>query len=160
MFQTDVPAVLNVQRECYAAVTLEDEATIRARLDTAPDSAWIAEDERGVCAYLVCYRSSVGKVTPLGGHFDIPRDPDSLYLHDLAISRRGKGAGTGSMLVRHALAQAAVEGLRYSTLVSVQDSRPFWQRLGYEVFEPLERAQSTNLRSYEGQAWYMVKALP
>lgn len=159
MSQEDIPAVLHVQRECYELLTLEDEATIRARLNTSPDSAWIAEDDDGVCAYLVSYRSVVGKVTPLGGHFEVPSEPDCLYLHDLAISDRSKGSGMGSALVRFALAQARGEGLKYSSLVSVQGSSEFWKRLGFDVFTELDTTQKTNLQSYAGASWYMVKKL-
>lgn len=159
MSQADIPAVLNVQHECYELLTLEDEATIRARLNTSPDSAWVAEDDDGLCAYLVTYRSMVGKVTPLGGHFDLPPKPECLYLHDLAISDRSKGSGMGSALVRFALAQALKEGLRYSSLVSVQGSSEFWKRLGYDAFTELDATQMSNLQSYVGPSWYMVKKL-
>lgn len=159
MSQADIPAVLAVQHECYELLTLEDEATIRARLDTSPDSAWVAEDDDGVCAYLVSYRSTLGKVTPLGGHFDVPPEPDCLYLHDLAITDRSKGSGMGSALVRFALEQAREEGLSYSSLVSVQGSSEFWKRLGYAAFTELDTTQQANLQSYVGLSWYMVKQL-
>ncbi len=159
MTQADIPAVLYVQRECYESVTQEDEVTIRARLRVSPDSAWVAEDERGVCAYLVAYRSAVGKVTPLGGLFAVHAAPDSLYLHDLAIAARCKGSGIGSALVRFAGEKALAEGLAFSSLVSVHGSLTFWQKLGYVHWDNLDPSQRANLQSYAGEAWYMVKPL-
>lgn len=159
MQENDVPAVVAVQSECYEYLIQEDEETIRARFHTSPNTAWVAEDSHGVCAYLVAYRSRVGKVTPLGGHFDIPSTPDSLYLHDLAIANRGKGSGLGAALIHCAWDHAQAEGLQYSSLVSVQNSHAFWRRHGYHDFKNLDSAESENLQSYVGTAWYMVKNL-
>jgi ribosomal protein S18 acetylase RimI-like enzyme len=159
MHERDVPAILAIQSECYEYLIQEDEATIRARFHTSPNTAWVAEDVHGVCAYLVAYRSRVGKVTPLGGHFEIPSAPDSLYLHDLAIAGRGKGSGLGAALIHCAWEQARSEGLNYSALVSVQNSHAFWRRHGYRDFANLDAAESANLQSYAGHAWYMVKDL-
>lgn len=159
MKEADLSAVTRVQAECYSAFMQEDEPTIRARLLLSPDTAWVAEDESGVCAYLVGYRSVVGKVTALNGLFKIPQGADTLYLHDLAVSRRCKGHGVGTALVRSASRSAEEEGLAYSALVSVQGSREFWQRLEYRVWDDLESDQLANLQTYEGPAYYMVKRL-
>lgn len=159
MVQEDVPAVLHVQSECYQAATIENEATVRARLDIAPNSAWVAENSAGVCAYLVGYPSILGKVTRLGGLFDIPDVPDCLYLHDLAVSRRANGWGLGPALVRLAWERALERGLQFSSLVSVQGSRLFWERLGYEAWEDLNLCEAAKLKTYAGQSWYMARKL-
>ncbi len=158
MLETDISAVLAVQRECYGSAMQEEESAIRARLRSSPDTAWVVEDEVGVCAYLVAYRSCVGKVTALGGRFDIPLQPDSLYLHDLAIGNRGKSLGLSSALIECAWTHARAENLGYSSLVSVQNSRAFWQRYGYADYV-LDSAQAAILHTYDGAAWYMVKSL-
>lgn len=137
----------------------EDEPTIRARLRLAPDSAWVVEDEEGVCAYLMCYRSTVGKVTPLNGLFEPATSGDALYLHDLAVSKRCKGRGAGRALAEHACRAAHAAGLDYAVLVSVQGSKEFWQRLGFAVWDGLTPAQAAILETYEGPAIYMVRQL-
>ena len=48
MQERDIPAVLAIQEESYAAEVLEDEAVIRSRLATFPQLAWVAEDDEGV----------------------------------------------------------------------------------------------------------------
>lgn len=159
MTQDDVDQVLRIQAQCYQPATVEDEAVIRARLDSAPASAWVAEDAAGVCAYLAAYCSRVGKLTPLAGRFEIADAADSLYLHDLAVAPRAAGRGLGPALVAHACGYARDEGLAHSSLVSVQDSRPFWTRLGYAVWDGLDEIQRARLQSYERPAWYMVRRL-
>ena len=132
---------------------------IRARLAACPQLAWVAEDELGVCAYLFAYHSRVGKVTPLDGHFQPHAEADCLYLHDLAVSRRAGGRGIGPALVQRNLEQARSQQLRYSALVSVQESEAFWSRLGYATHDELEAPQVDNLASYQIPAVYMVRAL-
>lgn len=159
MLVNDVPALTYLQTECYGPEMQEDEATIRARFLLAPDSAWVAEDDDGVGAYLVGYPSAVGKVTPLNGLFDVVPDSDTLYLHDLSVGNRCKGRGVGSALVQYACRQAEAEGYAYSALVSVQGSKPFWERLGYGEWTGLSPVQQANLATYHGASYYMVKKL-
>ena len=159
MHVDDVPRVLTIQRACYAPETVEAEAVIRRRLAVAPDTAWVAENEDGVCAYLVGYRSQFGKLTPLGGDFEPIADGDSLYLHDLAVSTEAAGSGAGRALIEHAWAQGRRSGLKYSALVSVQDSRAFWQKRGYQVIANLGVEQRQRLATYAGPSYYMAREL-
>ena len=159
MTPDDVPAVLAIQDECYLPAVIEDESSIRSRLGASPDSAWVAEDEQGVCAYLMAYRSIVGKVTPVGGAFDVAADPGTFYLHDLAVSRRVTGRGVGPALVGLACELARAEGLAHSSLVSIQASSEFWKKHGYAVVNDLDPLELANLATYGGQGYYMVKRL-
>lgn len=164
MKETDIPAVVAIQDESYSPASIEPEPTIRSRLRRTSDTAWVAEDGMGVCAYLVGYRSVVGKVTPLHADFRAEKDADCLYLHDLAVARRANGKGIGPALVGLALDQGMRAGLAYSALVSVQDSKDFWMKLGYREESEREEsalmtAQAANLETYDGPAFYMVKVL-
>ncbi len=159
MQERDIPAVLAIQEASYSVEVLEDEAVIRARLAAFPQLAWVAEDAQGVCAYLFAYHSRLGMVTPLDGEFCTDEQADCLYLHDLAVAGRAAGRGIGPALVRHNLQQAGTARLRYSALVSVQDSTGFWSRLGYTAQENLEPPQAGNLASYRIPAVYMVRSL-
>ena len=148
MQERDIPAVLAIQEESYAAAVLEDEAVIRSRLAACPELAWVAEDAEGVCAYLFAYQSRLGRITPLDGEFE-PH----------AEARRAGGRGIGPALVRRNLQQAHAARLRYSALVSVQDSAEFWSRQGYRAHDGLEPQQADNLASYPIPALYMVRNL-
>lgn len=158
MHDQDIPAILDIQTEAYASDLLESEAIIRARRASAPRHAWVAEDDQGVCAYLFAYHSRVGKVTPLDGEFRTPAQPDCLYLHDLAVAPRAAGRRIGPALVREALGQARQQQLRFSALVSVQDSHAFWNRMGYAEHQP-DPEHAAHLHSYQVPATYMVRPL-
>ena len=159
MQESDIAAVLRVQSECYGISMNESEQTLRSRLAVAPDSSWLAEDAHGVPAYLVAYRSMLGKVTALGGLFGIAAQVDCLYLHDLAVCQRAKGQGLGPWLVRHAWKMALAEGLQHSALVSVQDTQSFWRKLGYADFDDLQPDEHERLTTYGSPCQYMARRL-
>ena len=159
MQERDIPAVLSIQQQAYSPRLQENETVIRARLIACPQLAWVAEDNEGVCAYLFAYQSRLGNVTPLDGEFQPQDQGDCLYLHDLAVAPRASGRGIGPALVRKKLEQAQARQLRYSALVSVQDSETFWARLGYAAHDQLDPPQLNNLASYQIPALYMVRPL-
>ncbi|WP_225318931.1 GNAT family N-acetyltransferase [Cellvibrio sp. KY-GH-1] len=154
---SDLDDVLRIQSEAYLDEMVESGAIIAARLDNVPDTCWVVEGEQGVCGYLVGYLSHKGAVTPWGSEFAHKRDADHLYLHDLAISKSAAGCGLGPLLVNHALLQAKSRRLVGAALVSVQDSRGFWQKMGFNEFVGLTPAQQQHLDSYTGPAFYMTQ---
>ncbi len=158
MVSGDLAAVMAVQTEAYGDGFIEDVGVIAARLEASPETAWVAEDGHGVCAYLVGYPSLEGRMTSLGGLFRVAPVPDCLYLHDLAVSPRAAGRRVGPSLVKKALAFAQDARLKSSTLVSVQASRAFWLRQGFCVAMPVAE-ESAKLDSYPGDAVYMAKRL-
>lgn len=155
MTADDLAGVLAVQRECYPPAMNEPAATILSRLAQAPDFAWVAEGDGGVCAYLVAYPSRLGKVTQLGGDFAVAGNADCLYLHDLAVAPRALGGGVARALLRQARQAALAAGLRQAALVSVQDSRAFWQKQGFAAGPALTPVEAANLASYPPPAFYL-----
>ncbi len=153
MAEADLDAVLAVQAACYPPAMQEGADVVRARLRASPDTVLVARDGDGVCAYLFAYPSRLGKVTPLGGEFAVPDSPDTLYLHDLAVAPRAAGRGVARRLVDAMLARAG--GLRHSALVSVQDTRRFWESLGYTR----AAGDRAALATYPADALYMAKRL-
>ena len=152
----DIPDVLAVQAESYAPHMNEEESVVRRRFEAAPDTAWVVESAGAVTAYLVAYPSLLGQITPLAGSFTLPNQADCLYLHDLAVMRRNRGTGAATRLVERAFAFMRAQGLRHSALVAVQDSRHFWENLGYRPSEALSPAQENLLASYRTMAAYMT----
>jgi ribosomal protein S18 acetylase RimI-like enzyme len=159
MATTDIDAVLAIQAEAYSDDVLEGASVIAARLATAPDTAWVAQSEQGVQAYLVTYPSRLGSMTPLGENFQCATHPDCLYLHDLAVAPAANGAGMGQALIHEAIRYAEGQGYPFSALISVQNSVRFWQRQGFRVVEILSQPQQAVLATYTGPAYYMSKTL-
>jgi len=159
MATTDIDAVLAIQADAYSDDVIEEATVIAARLTTAPDTAWVAQNKEGVQAYLVTYPSRLGSLTALGANFQCAANPDCLYLHDLAVASAANGAGMGQALIHEAIRYAEGQGYPFSALISVQNSVRFWQRHGYCVVENLSQPQQALLSTYTGPAYYMSRAL-
>lgn len=149
MLAGDIPAVMRIQAECYPPSMLETEDVFRARLALTPATCWIwSPAPDNAAAYLFSYPSSKDAITPLGARFKLAAAPDCLYLHDLAVAPSARGRRAANALVAAALDHARAENLKWSALVSVQQSQVFWSKLGYAAIEVEHSPAKENLDSY------------
>lgn len=155
----DLEVVIRIQAEAYIDEILETDEVIYTRFAQTPDTSWVAERNGEVCGYLVGYQSVLGEVSPWGSEFMHKPQSTALYLHDLAISKSATGCGLGPLLVNHALMEARQRELPAAALVAVQNSKSFWQKLGFNEFVQLDEIQQLNLASYSGPAIYMTREL-
>lgn len=155
----DLADVIRIQAEAYVDEILESDEVICARFAQTPDTSWVIERAGEVCGYLVGYQSILGEVSPWGSEFAHNPEADALYLHDLAISKAAAGCGLGPKLVHHVLMEARQRALPAAALVSVQNSKSFWQKLGFTECLDLDEIQQNNLASYSGPAIYMTREL-
>ncbi|MBC3933816.1 GNAT family N-acetyltransferase [Undibacterium rugosum] len=155
----DVSAVYAVQAQVYVADMVEPQTLLLARLQVAPDSAWVAEDEAGVGAYLAGYPSVTGKISALGADFAPAFPADALYLHDMAVAPRMAGQGVAARLFAAALQLAKQRDYAAMCLVSVQNTLPFWRHFGFAAQNPVTPEQQALLASYSGDAYYCIRHL-
>lgn len=156
---SDLADLLAVQLACYGEGFVESGDVFARRLASPANCSLVLERGGVVCAYLAAYRSVRGKVTPLHGDFEAVAQPDTLYLHDMAVLPARAGQGLARALLQPLWAQAVAQGMRHSALVSVQGSQAYWERQGYAQ-QPLEDAtQRARLTSYGESAVYMVRSL-
>lgn len=156
----DLAAIERIQSEAYSGYFLESADVIAQRFMLSPATAWVAEHEGQVCAYLVGYWSRVGKVNPLNAPFSVVKHADCLYLHDLALLKSAQGYGLAKKLISAANEFALNNSARAMALLSVQNSKEFWQGFGFSEFLDLENKQKQNLETYLNEsdiAFYMVK---
>lgn len=156
----DLPAVMEIQRLCYGDAYVEGQALFARRLASPANCSLVALHGGAVVAYLAAYWSVVAKVTPLHGDFEACPQPDTLYLHDMAVHPAQAGQGLTRRLLAPLWPQALRRGMRYSALVSVQGSQDYWCRHGYSVYPLQDPLQQQRLRSYGDEAVYMLRALP
>ena len=156
---SDLAGLMAVQLACYGEGFVESGDVFARRLASPANCSLVLERGGVVCAYLAAYRSVRGKVTPLHGDFEAVAQPDTLYLHDMAVLPANAGQGLARALLQPLWAQAVAQGMRHSALVSVQGSQAYWERQGYAQ-QPLEDAtQRARLTSYGESAVYMVRSL-
>ncbi|QNP50548.1 GNAT family N-acetyltransferase [Diaphorobacter aerolatus] len=152
----DLAGLAAVQRACYGSELLESADVFAKRIASDANCSLVLEVEGRVCAYLAAYHSRAKKVTPLHGDFDAISEPDTLYLHDMAVLSEYAGQGLARALLKLMRQRASESRLRYSGLVSVQGSEAYWKRQGYAPCELKNPAEQRNLASYGEGAVYMV----
>ncbi len=155
----DIATVMQIQAACYGDDFLEAAGVLLQRLQSAGNTCWVASHQGQVHAYLAAYRSVLGQVTPLHGAFQVGANPDTLYLHDLAVRPAASGMGLGSRLIHALLNCSSNKTLSWSALVAVQEAHEFWAKYGYSVHEPDDPLQREHLASYGPHARYMVRRL-
>ncbi len=156
----DLKGLVQVQKACYGMDYLESAEIYQSRLECPAQCSLVAVRGHVVLAYLAAYRSSLGSITPLHGHFLAGTPPDTLYLHDMAVSPHCAGQGLASALLTAMQRDTRTWSPRYSALVSVQGSQGYWQRKGYSPHSPLTPENAAALRSYGDEAVYMAQPLP
>ncbi|MFZ6654651.1 GNAT family N-acetyltransferase [Undibacterium sp. TJN19] len=155
MQQADLTAVFHIQSLAYVPTMVEAMHLLAARLDSAPETVWVAERDGEILAYLMAYPCARDQLSALGQTFQVAKNAEALYLHDLAVHPKMAGQGLAQSMVSHALDYARQQGLLQVLLVSVQSTGTFWQRLGFVEQAHLEPAQLAKLASYAGPAHFM-----
>lgn len=153
MLPADLAAVLDIQAACYPAAMQEPAAVVASRIAVAGSTCLVGMQDGVVRGYLFAYPSRLGLVTDLNAPFKIAHEPDTLYLHDLAIAPCALGRGLARALVDDAVRLARTLGLPHAALVSVQDSARFWEALGWREAS----TQCAGLQTYPDGALYMVR---
>src|SRR4051812_21128109 len=123
MALNDLVAIELIQAEAYENYFLESADVIAQRFHASPSTAWVAERNGMVCAYLVGYLSRLGKINPLNAPFALPAKSDCLYLHDLALSKNAQGFGLAKQLIQIAVQHAVSNLVTALALLSVQNSK-------------------------------------
>lgn len=155
---TDLPAVVKLQDRCYSQELFESADLVKSRLLLTPQSCWVALYHDKLWAYLFSYPAVLGNINALGQPFASYTEANCLYIHDLAVSSDARGQGVASKLLEQAVGYAHELDFEYLSLVSVQNSLPFWQDRGFAVVNELSGTAIQALESYTNQsAHYMVK---
>jgi len=141
----DLAAVFDIQSLAYVSDMVEALPLLAARLQSAPDTAWVAEQDGCIMAYLAAYPSIGGRISALGQAFSPASTPNALYLHDLAVNPAHAGKGLAQVMIAHAFAYAQRHSWQHVCLVSVQSTLPFWQRHGFVAQTELDPVSYTHL---------------
>lgn len=127
-----------IQRECFSETVIEPRSVLESIAALSPGTCLVAVDEH-ILGYVLAYPWTPDELPPIQtGLKRLPPEARALFIHDMAVSRSGRGRRIARRLVEHLLATAAAAGLRSGSLIAVQDSQDFWRRFGFS-----ERAELT-----------------
>jgi GNAT superfamily N-acetyltransferase len=125
------------------------------RLRLFPEGCFVLVRDQQVLGYGLCHPWFLHNIPPLDQLLgSIPRSPECLLIHDVAVLPQARGRRAASRLIEITANLSRRLGIPYMALVSVYDTRVLWARLGFEVV-----ADSTlvdKLKSYGQAARYMI----
>lgn len=118
----------------------------------AQESIMFDENEGFIGGYIVSHPGMRGKEQALDEPCSaLTGREDCWYLHDCCLSPEMQGKGLAKRMVQHVEQLARDHGFNVICLVSVQNTYPVWQKVGYRIVRKLE---------YGGlEAYYMEKML-
>jgi GNAT superfamily N-acetyltransferase len=159
MTAIDLVEVNRIQQEAYAAPLWERIAVFEEKLNYFPAGCWLCEIDGLAAGYLFSHPGSLSAPPALNEFFPSrPADVDCYFIHDVAVRPMFRGSGVGSQLAKQALQIAVDQGFADAALVSIQNSRAYWQRHGFELSP--DAIASRSVRSTYGEdACYMNRKL-
>ena len=130
--------VLRIQDHCYTEIEPESLESLQAKILASPDTCLIAESSEGTVGYLIAVPVVYPRLPALNAPtFELSANPDTLYIHDLAIDNARRGKGVAQALVGASFDAAKHSGLSRACLVAIQNSQKFWEQFRFEtVVEP------------------------
>ncbi|MXO75330.1 GNAT family N-acetyltransferase [Altererythrobacter aerius] len=128
---SDVEAVLAIQHDVYPAALVEDRPVFLSRIALPRSYCLAAREGARLIGYLVAHGWFANAPPPLGAVLTAEAPGDVLYIHDLGVSREGRGSGIGRTLALRAMELAAGDGIKEAQLIAVGGAEPFWRRLGF-----------------------------
>ena len=136
-----------IQAAAYPLAVLESMESRQCHWSVSADTCQVAESQDGVIGYILAHPWSRGVISPFNEIYStLPDECDTLFIHDLALSPRSRGSGTGLKLVQTILQAGTRIGLKSASLISVQGSKAFWNRCGFVTVEPPSDAYADAVR--------------
>jgi GNAT superfamily N-acetyltransferase len=122
-----------------------------------PGCLTLVEDERAI-GYALTHPWRFGEPPPLNGLLGaLPADPTTYYIHDVALLPLARGKGHAEQVADRLVAHARSRGFGNASLVAVNKSQAFWQRIGFRTLAV--PGLEAKLASYGSDAVLMVRDL-
>ncbi|MBF9232039.1 GNAT family N-acetyltransferase [Microvirga alba] len=136
----------------------EDMEVLAERQRIYPDGCYVLSERNALIGYALTHPWRYGEPPPLNSRLGVmPNPATTYYVHDVALLPEGRGKGyavqAGELLARHARAA----GFSNMSLVAVNKSQEFWERLGFRVTRV--PGLDAKLLSYGTDAVMMVRDL-
>ncbi|CAN7462638.1 GNAT family N-acetyltransferase [Devosia sp. LjRoot3] len=153
----DLNAVSTIAEKVHPGF-FESDAVLAEKHSLYRNGCYILEVAEKPAGYVLSHpwmRGSLPALNALIGA--LPDQPDTFYIHDLALLPVTRGVGAAGQIVAALTKHAQAMGFPTMSLVAVNGSVPFWERQGFVTEDRPELAEK--LAAYEDAARYMVKAL-
>ena len=153
----DLPAVETIAAEVHPSF-FETPEVLAERQHLYRNGAYLLEIGERPAGYILSHPWRFGSLPELNTLVgDIPTDADTYYIHDLALLPVARRIGAASFMTEALAKHASAHGFATMSLVAVNGSQSFWERLAFEVEDRPDLKKK--LASYEDAARLMVRRL-
>jgi len=112
----------------------EDASIFAERLHLYPQGCFALEENGRLIGYALTHPWHFGKPPALNSRLgEIPPSATTYYVHDVALLPEARGKGYAAQIGERLAAHAAQAGFGNLSLVAVNNSQGFWERLGFRV---------------------------
>lgn len=110
----------------------EDASVFAERLHLYPQGCLALEENGHLVGYALTHPWHYGKPPALNSSLgEIPHDATTYYVHDVALLPTARGKGHAARIGERLAEHAAKAGIGNLSLVAVNNSQGFWERLGF-----------------------------
>ncbi len=148
----DIDDLLDIQRRCYTEEYIETGETFKGLIESYPDGNMLATVDGSAAGYIFFHPFFIGKVKDMNlSAVRLTGKEDCMYIHDMCVHPAFRGMGITRPLLEHLNNVTRKAGFSVQALVSVQQSRTFWESHGFAV--------SRNI-TYGGKPAYYMTRIP
>jgi ribosomal protein S18 acetylase RimI-like enzyme len=153
----DLPAISRIASVVHPGFH-ESDAVLAERQQLYHNGAYLLEVNERPAGYVLSHPWKLDGLPELDktlGH--LPPDPDTYYIHDVAVLPLARRIGAASFIVEALTKHAGAQGFASMSLVAVNGSQGFWERHGFAVEDRPDLAGK--LQGYEEAARLMIRRL-
>jgi GNAT superfamily N-acetyltransferase len=156
MTEGDLPHVGEVAALVHPAYP-EDAAVFAERLALCPDGCHVLVSRGALAGYVISHpwRDDPPALNTMLGA--LPAQVSTYYIHDIALLPEMRGTKAAQEIVTRLIGHARAAGLPAVSLIAVNDSQAFWQRMGFARVD--DGMLGAKLKSYGGDACFMIRPL-
>lgn len=123
-----------------------------------PEGCRVLVEDRAIVGYAVSHPWRIGEPPPLNTQLgSLPFPATTFYVHDVALLPQTRGKGHAALAVEGMAQHARATGLGNLSLVAVNNSGSFWEKLGFRA--ATVAGLDAKLLSYGPDARLMVRRL-
>jgi N-acetylglutamate synthase-like GNAT family acetyltransferase len=156
----DSCAYLRIGTDGYPPEFHESSSAFLAKLRAFPAGCKIVDVAAESVAFLISHPWTYENPPKLNWEaFTLPSSPDVFFIHSVTVMRAYQKHGIGSALAKAAIALGQSQGFSRLTLISVQRSTSFWEKLGFKRVETLPQSVRQALIGYGDPSTYRLVIL-
>jgi ribosomal protein S18 acetylase RimI-like enzyme len=128
------PSILKIQDEAYELIAPESLDVLRSKWSASPNTCLVGIDDKALVeGYLLSHPWRANSPPPLYEKVLPLPGSTTLYLHDLAVSRKARSTGLARLLFETFRDKSMSAGYQTLELISIQNSIGFWIKMGFSV---------------------------